>query len=387
MVQEIITKSWGSRIASSFMGVLFGILLIIGSCILIFWNEGNSLHTAQSLQEAKQVLISIPSTPINPANNKKVVYLTGEAVTKDMLEDSKFGVSENALKLERKAQMYQWKENKETKSESQTGGSEKETTTYTYQQVWSDELIDSSQFKEASEHQNPNRMEIKSKTQYANKITVGDFVLPTDLIYQLSNAKPVNLSDSDVSELETELNKPVKHDGDDIYIGSDPSMPKIGDLKISFLEILPQSVSIIAEQTGNTLQPFNAKAGRSVSLLSMGEVSSDQMIFDAINENNITTWILRIVSLAMMIIGIALLMGPIVAIFEVLPFLGSIASFGTGLIALLSGLILWSLLTAIAWITVRPLWAVGLIIIVAAICYLIIKRRKKGIQNASNLQK
>lgn len=113
MTEEITTTSWLTRLKDAFIGILVGLALIIGAIVLVFWNEGHSLHTAQSLEQARKVLISVPDAPINNQNNLKVVYLTDLATTKDKLEDSLLGITVNAIHLNRKAEMYQWREKTE----------------------------------------------------------------------------------------------------------------------------------------------------------------------------------------------------------------------------------------------------------------------------------
>lgn len=378
MVQETSTKSWGSRIISALWGILIGIVLVIGSFVLVFWNEGHGLHTAQSLQQAQEVLISIPNAPIDAKNNLHVVYFNGLATTEDVLHDSLFGLSEKAIELNRKVEMYQWKQNTETSTESQVGGSEKEVKTYTYQEVWSDEIIDSSEFKDPTGHQNPTEMAIKSKQVYAQNVKVGDFSLPHDLITEINGETPVDLSKIDLAALQNKIHKQIQANSDGLYVGADPSLPKTGDLRITVAEVLPQTVSIIAQQTENTLQSYDAPAGQSVSLLVLGKQSPQKMIADAQSANSVMMWVLRLVSLIGMIVGLALLMGPIVVLADVLPFLGSIASVGTGLIAFLGGLILWTVAIAIAWFVVRPILAIALVVIVIAVCYGIIKLMKRA---------
>src|SRR5579862_3463810 len=154
MVQEVTTTSWGKRIINAFLGVIIGIALIIGAFYLIFWNEGNGLHTAQSLEQTEKVLISIPNKPIDPKNNNQVIYMSGLATTEDILKDTLFNVSEKAIQLNRKVEMYQWKEDVETKKEKQLGGSEQEVKTYTYHKEWSTDLVLSNKFKDQAGHEN-----------------------------------------------------------------------------------------------------------------------------------------------------------------------------------------------------------------------------------------
>src|SRR5438445_11893856 len=130
MVQEITTTSWGKRIINAFWGAIFGIALLCGAFFLIFWNERNGLHTAQALEQTEKVLISVPNKPIDAKNNRRVIYTSGLATTENILSDKLLHISEKAIQLNRKVEMYQWKENIETKTEKNIGGSEQEVKTY-----------------------------------------------------------------------------------------------------------------------------------------------------------------------------------------------------------------------------------------------------------------
>ena len=373
MTEETTTTSWFTRLKDAFIGILVGIGMIIGAIVLVFWNEGHSLHTAQS----KKAVIAVPNSPLNTQNNLKVVYLSGLATTKDKLEDNLLGITLNAINLNRKVEMYQWQEKKETKTESQMGGSEKQTTTYTYDQTWSDKLIDSSNFKNPQGHQNPTSMPIQSQQQYAKTVTVGDFLLPDTLIVQINVRQPVDLAKVNQESLKTQYNKPVTLTNNELYLGQNPQSPQPGDLRINLTVAYPQDVSIIAQQSGNTLQPYLAPAGESIMLLSTGQHSSDQMIGEAQSQNSLMAWGLRLLSLALLIIGFSLIMKPVVILADVLPFLGSIVGFGTGLIAFVCGLSVWLLVTAIAWFATRPLMSVGLLALLVLVWYGLSQLRAK----------
>ncbi|MCL9683239.1 TMEM43 family protein [Legionella maioricensis] len=375
MTEEITTTSWLTRLKDAFIGILVGLALIVGAIVLVFWNEGHSLHTAQSLAQAKKVLISVPNAPINNQNNLKVVYLSGLATTKDKLSDSLLGITINAINLNRKVEMYQWKEKTETKTEKQIGGSEKRITTYSYEKTWSEQLINSSNFKNPEGHQNPTSMPIQSQMQYAQTVTLGDFLLPETLIKQVNVSQPVDLASINKESLKAQFNKPVNWINNELYLGQDSQNPQTGDLRISVTAAYPQEVSIIAQQTGNTLQPYLAPAGESVMLLSTGQHSSDQMIAEALSQNSLWAWILRLVSLVMLIGGFSLIMKPLVVLADVLPFLGSIIGFGTGFIAFLCGLSVWIIVTAIAWFAIRPFVSIGLLVILVLGGYALIKMR------------
>lgn len=375
-MQEVTTTSWGRRIVGALCGVFLGFALIIGAFFLIFWNEGNGLHTAQSLEQARAILLSVPNAPIDSKNDLRVVYFSGLATTEDLLEDKLFGVSQKAIQLSRHVEMYQWQEKVESQTEKEVGGSEKEVKTYTYEQVWSPESIDSAHFKELEGHKNPSVMPLHSKVQYAKQVTVGDFNLPASLVKKISGNTSVDLSKVDTTTLKEKFHKSVHPQDEGLYLGSDPETPVVGDLRVTMSAVLPEIVSIIAQQRGNSLQPYMAPAGKTVSLIEMGQISAPQMVQDAQAENRLFTWIFRIVALVLMIIGLALIMGPLSVVADVLPFLGSLVGFGTGLIAFIGGLMLWTVGVALAWFTVRPLWSMGLIAATVAISYLLYSYKK-----------
>jgi hypothetical protein len=385
MSEEITTESWGSRLKNALIGILVGIGLIVGAIALIFWNEKHSLHMAQSLEQAHKALISVPDSPINNQNNLKVVYLSGMATTKDELVDSMLDVTVNAINLNRKVEMYQWEEKKETKTEKQMGGSEKKITTYTYNKVWSDNLINSSNFHDPEGHENSASMPIQSQVQYAQTVTVGDFLLPSELLPQIDVSKSIDLSKVNKEALQEKVKKPVNLvNNNELYLGTNSQSPQMGDLKVTLTAVYPQVVSIIGQQTGNTLQAYLAPAGETVFLLSTGQKSADLMIEEAQSQNKMIAWLLRLVSLLMLIGGFTLILNPLVVLADVLPFLGTIIGLGTGFVAFVCGLAVWLIATAIAWFATRPLLSVGLLVILVVGGYLLIKGRAKKIPVQSN---
>jgi len=277
--------------------------------------------------------------------------------------------------------MYQWGEKAETKTESQMGGSEKHTTTYTYNKTWSNKLIDSSTFKNQDGHVNPSGMLIHSEKQYAKIVTVGEFLLPNTLITRINKSEPVDLSQINQGSLKTEFNMPVSLANKELYFGQNSQTPQIGDLRLNMTAVYPQDVSIIGQQSGKTLQPYLAPAGETVMLLSTGQVSANQMIDDAKSQNKMMTWMFRLVSLILLIIGFSLIMKPVVILADVIPFLGTLVGYGTGFIAFICGLGLWLIVTAIAWFATRPFVSIGILLIVVAGGYWLIKSRKKGSSN------
>src|ERR1700716_2917307 len=104
VITEVANQSIFGRIGKSFVGVLVGLALIIGSVVLLFWNEGRAVATAKSLREGAATVIDVPSDNINPANDSKLVHVTGDTAAADSLEDPLFKISEAAIRLRRNIQ-------------------------------------------------------------------------------------------------------------------------------------------------------------------------------------------------------------------------------------------------------------------------------------------
>ena len=185
---ETTVESWGSRLGSSMKGVLFGFVLVLASIALLFWNEGRTVNRAKALNEGASAVITVDAAKVDPQNDGKLVCVAGEVATADVLEDLKFGVSVNAIKLVRKVESFQWKQNEQSTTKRGSGGSQETTTTYTYEKVWSPDLIDSSAFKEAG-HENPATRPVDGAEFVASNVSLGAFRLSADLISRLGPAK------------------------------------------------------------------------------------------------------------------------------------------------------------------------------------------------------
>ena len=152
---ETTTTSYGSNLMNSLKGIFFGFILLIGSIVLLSWNEGRSVNQADALKEMSGNIVTLPDTKYDIANEGKPVLVHGTINPISELVDPLFGVKSNALMLRRNVEMYQWKENKSTKSEDKMGGSTETTSTYNYVKTWSNKEISSLNFKHPEGHANP----------------------------------------------------------------------------------------------------------------------------------------------------------------------------------------------------------------------------------------
>jgi hypothetical protein len=373
LITEVTSDSIFGRIGKSFVGVLVGIVLIIGSIVLLFWNEGRAVATAKSLTEGAATVIDVPSDNINPANNSKLIHVTGDTAAADSLEDPLFNISENVIRLRRNIEVFEWKEKKESKKRDKIGGGTETTTTYSYEKVWSPSLTKSSGFKSPEDHHNPDHLAVPKSEFVAKNATLGQFNLTPEIIGKINGDEALPATDEQLSNVSSKLKSKLKVESDQFYLGDDPANPEIGDEKISFTVLRPGTISIVAAQAQKSFAPYTTQNEREIELVESGNVPAAQMFAHAQAANRTLTWILRAVGFGAMFFGGMLLLGPISALAHILPFLGSLVEIGFAIVAFFLSAIASMLVIATAWIVYRPI--LGIALIVAAIaCIVLLKR-------------
>ena len=377
---EVTNESWFSRIGGAIKGILVGLILFVVAFPLLFWNEGQAVKQYKTLKEGGGAVVSVTSNSIDPANAGKLIHMAGKANTAVTLTDAVFGVSANALKLMRVVDMYQWKETSQNNTKKKPGGGTETVKTFTYSKAWSDKVVNSSDFKEPTGHQNPASLPYESTDQITDVITLGAFTLSPSLVGKINNFELLSLG-SDTPLPESLKSKARVHDGG-FYIGSDPASAQIGDVRIKFKVAKPAEVSVIAKQVGNTFGPYHTKAGGDIELLQAGVHTGEAMIQTVQASNSMLTWILRLVGFIVMLVGLNMIFRLVSVLADVLPILGDIVGAGTGLIAFLLAAILSLITIAVAWVVFRPL--LGIILIVIAVGLAVaIKGKLKSAKAAS----
>jgi hypothetical protein len=373
---EITSESWFGRILNSFKGMIVGLILIAVSVFLLSWNENRAVSTAKSLKEGSAAVVSAEPETINPANEKKLVHVSGAVTTKLTIRDPLFAVSANAIRLRRKAEMYQWVETEKSETQKKLDGGSETVKTYSYEKKWMDHPVDSSKFKQSEEHKNPGMMAVPGDSVVSSQVTMGGYKLGANLIAKMKGDEPLPLAEADVEKLSPNWKAKVKLDSGAFYVGQAPSAPVVGDERVTFTVLNPGDFSILARQTGNTFDPYPTHAGREIERVESGIVGADLMFQHAATETAILTWGLRFVGFLLMAFGIGLILNPIAVFADVIPFLGDLLGAGVGLTALLLAFAGSLITIAVAWLVVRPVLGGGLL--VAAVAWLFFGKRCFG---------
>ena len=367
---ETSSQSIFGRLGDAIKGVLFGIIVIPFCIVLLFWNEGRAVKTAASLKEGVAVVVSVAADAVQPSNEGKLVHVSGEATTVDIVRDPMFAVSQNAIRLTRTVEMFQWKEEAKSETAKKLGGGTETKTTYNYNKTWADKLIPSSGFKLAAEHTNPAAMMAETLVTVAGKVTLGKFNLPPDIIGKMQGDQTLVLTDAEVAKLPAELKAKVKCVGEAFYVGADPVTPAIGDQRVKFTVLKPATFSILARQSGQTLDVYQTKAGRVIERVESGNVPAAAMFQHAASENKMLTWGLRIGGMLVMALGIGLILRPLSTLADVVPLLGDMIGVGTAFAALVVAAVTSTVIIAVAWFAVRPILSVVLIAVAIGVVVL-----------------
>lgn len=431
-IQKTITTSWGSRLGASFKGMLFGLVLFVVAFPLLWWNEGRTITTAKALEQGQGAVTDIDSARVDPAFEGQLVHLTGLATNTAPLSDVRFGVTAEALRLERNAEMYQWIEDKTEKTVEKIGGKTETTVTYTYRKDWADRRIDSSHFEEPKGHANPGAMPVESDEWTATG-RLGAFSLSESLVRRIGSMQALALPEEkpaaetfaepaesaepapekaeeaaaasenaektaenpeksaensektagNAEKTDENAETPAKDASgpirlaDGFYLGKDPAAPAIGDVRVTYRFVPAQAASIVAEQRGDSFAPWKAKNGKTILMVSSGNRTADEMFESAQQGNKFMAWLLRLLGFILMYAGLKMVFAPLATLGAVLPFLGHILDFGTGVVSFLIAMPCSLATIGLAWLFYRPI--VGIPLLVAAVALLVLlKRKAKG---------
>ncbi len=112
------------------------------------------------------------------------------------------------------------------------------------------------------------------------------------------------------------------------FAAASPWKPNASAMLAPFKSVLskPHCVSLPA-------RPFQTKSGNAINRLQLGLVSAADMLHAADAQNILWTWASRLVEFVLMSVGIGMVLHPLAAFGDVIPFIGDVIRLGAGLVA------------------------------------------------------
>ena len=212
----------------------FGLILVVGAAILLFWNEGRAARTYAALAEGAGLVASLDASAVDPAYEHKLIHLSGPVTIGSPAEDPEFRFPADALKLDRTVEMYQWKEESHSETQKKLGGGEETITRYTYTRAWSERAIDSGVFREQNGHRNPPLPNVRSHAFYPPNAKLGVFALGQNALSKISATEPFPPPEDALAGARASLGSRAQIAQGGVYAGADADHPQIGDVRVTW---------------------------------------------------------------------------------------------------------------------------------------------------------
>jgi|GEM_PF-2648339 len=371
----ISTRDQLTRFAKSLRGVLTGIVLFALSLPILFLNEST---VAQKHSDVQKGLRNVKSAEpvVNEYLENKIVHISGVTTAQGNIIDKTFSIDYDGLKLKRIVEMLQWEEVSSLDENEKPSKDAQENASFVYSKIWSDTIINSTQFNDIENYTNPNIFSLQGKELPANDIKLGSLKLSRGSIKDLSNYESVTIGQIGASnDAYTVVEQSTM-----LYNGKDYANPQVGDLRVHFEVIPEQTYTIVGEYEKGTLYPYVGN-NQTLSLIESGEVSREEMFIDVERTNHAISWIMRLLGTLMMFAGLWLMFGPITSLAALIPMLGRVTRDATALfIVITTAVFVFGILT-LAWALYQP--AIGLPLLLVALLafilyhFLIKEARKK----------
>ena len=291
---------------------LSGIALIpiLSGLLLLWWGESQSTRYGSLGEEAARTVVEMKDvSKIDPALDGKLVHAVGQAECETELKDPVLGVSVKGFCLERSVEYYQLTERQEKRKDS--SGRLKES--YKYKEEWTAVPVPFDDFYDLSRRKKAKApiVTLPFFHEKAKKVRVGAYALSDFLISSVEanrTQKPNRTAEQKralPNKLKTAENL-VHVTEDGVYIGSDPTVPHLGDARITFKFAAPSEVSIVAQVQGNTLEMYHRDKDPDnvfIGLIVKGNVPAQQMLKDLKRNVAGGGWLARLAGMLLVVPG------------------------------------------------------------------------------------
>ena len=311
--------------------MLGGVSLLLGLLLLGFTEHADRLRAMGEDALGGFVLTGSAAAP-GPAADGKLVLAVGEPAVNAPARDAQFGVAAAAPALLRKVEMFQW-------NETRFGG------VRNYDQNWYDHPIDSSTFGDPAGHANPGAFPINAARFDSGDVMVGGFRLAPELVHMIDGPEPFT---PDLSHLPSNMAATFQARDGTLVTSANPEHPRVGDLRISWMEIAPADLTVFASDQDGTLVPVNNPSGDPIAQVMIGRHSLTDVLTDAPQPPRFK-WARRVLAVLLAWAGAAML----------LP--GSRRR--DRVLALAAAVVPLALLAAICWFDARMLAFVALLVV------------------------
>ena len=261
------------------------ILVLLGIATLIMaLNRANTFETL--INEARADVVAADYEHVNSAYEGKLVGVSGKLTAEGILSDSLIGIGRRTVMLRRVVETYQWFKSCDDACE--------------YVKTWHEGLIDSKDF--GSNHVNPSEQKYESQDFIATDQKFGAYILPKTLIQKLSY--DTTLGPDEIAEL---YHGDLKIFNEYLTNSADPSNPAIGDYRIGYQYVKDKTITVIAQQKGDSFAEFRSSSKETFFEVDEGSETAEEFINRFAQNNKGINWVLAGIGIILVIFGAALI--------------------------------------------------------------------------------
>ena len=259
---------------------VIGVNFVFFGPIVLFSNETSVVDFVRSLDEGARFVVEGDPNRIDPANEGKLVHVTGELKTTARLADPDFAVSADAALLVRDAQMYYW---------------------------WDENKKELSWSAGRSDRPHPP-LRFPGMKVTARDATLGAFRPGKLVLEKLPATIHLPIEPATVEAARTHVGGPAELIDGKLYLGSNPAQPQIGDIRISWRIAKTGPVSLVGRQAGTDLVAFQTSGNR-LLLARSGTLSVMEMFkIEGQERSSDVTW-LRLFGGCLIVAGWVMVLG------------------------------------------------------------------------------
>ncbi|MCK5922910.1 MAG: hypothetical protein KAG66_18350, partial [Methylococcales bacterium] len=125
-ITKVTKVGFFKRITNSIFGVLIGIVLFLGSFVLLWKNEGRV-----DLSKIAENSVAVSAETVDSNNESQLIAVSGNLTSDGTLGDGDYLQAGDYISLSRNAEMYAWVQHSDSNTKKNVGGSQTTTTEYT----------------------------------------------------------------------------------------------------------------------------------------------------------------------------------------------------------------------------------------------------------------
>ncbi|MGN6312977.1 MAG: TMEM43 family protein [Rhodanobacteraceae bacterium] len=330
-----------------------GAILIVAGLLLIGFTEHADRLRAMGEDALGGFVLQGDQAHPGPGSDGQLVLVSGPVQIAQPARDEQFNVSADAVALVRKVEMFQWHEvNGDIRS---------------YDLDWVDHRVDSSKFAQPAGHENTGAFPFQRERFNSPDVRIGGFKLGPKLVDGIPGVEGFA---PDFHGLPANMAATFQIHDDALVTSTNPGHPRLGDLRVSWMKIAPETLTVLARAQGGELVQTPDAAGHPLAQVQIGKRSLSDVVPGAAPRPRFA-WARRVLALLLAWLGFTLL----------------VPAWRDRAAALLLAFVPVALLAAVFWFGVRNITAWVLVVVAALAAFGAIRWKSVALRTSGATRK